>query len=117
MRGWIILGLGVGLLYYTATETNKLDEPIAQSEALLQKIEHKIQAMTGTAAIKTNDRMPKIKQEIAERLSPNELNALDNILDSKDSLGKFKAEYCSGSTLKHKSLSQENIYFICDKLR
>lgn len=117
MRGWIILGLGVGLLYYVATETNKLDEPIAQSEALLQKIERKIQAMTGTTIIKANNRVSKLKQEIAERLSPSELSALDEILDSEDSLGEFKTEYCAGSSLKHKSLSQENIDFICDKLR
>lgn len=25
MRGWIILGAGIGLLYYLATETDKLD--------------------------------------------------------------------------------------------
>ncbi|GGI88978.1 hypothetical protein GCM10007978_28330 [Shewanella hanedai] len=116
MRGWIVLGLGVGLLYYTATETNKLDETIAQSESMLHKVQSKIQDMTGTTAIKTNDRLPILTQEIAERLSPSELSALNDILDSPDSLEEFKASYCSSSTPEHKSLSQENIYFICDKI-
>ena len=117
MRGWIILGLGVGLLYYAATETNKLDEPIAQSEALLKNIERKIHAMTGTTAIKNNDNRSQLKQEIAKRLSPRELTELDKILDSNDSLQEFKSEYCGASADKHENLSQENIYFICDKLR
>ncbi|WP_394390467.1 hypothetical protein [Shewanella woodyi] len=116
MRGWIILGLGVGLLYYVATETNKLDEPIAQSEAMLEETVRKIQGMTGTTAIKTNDKVPQLKREIAERLSPKELSTLDQIISSPSSLRSFKEEYCSGITPKHDSLSQENIYFVCDKL-
>ncbi|MFT5235457.1 MAG: hypothetical protein ACI90A_000820 [Shewanella sp.] len=116
MRGWIILGLGVALLYYTATETNKLDETIAQSKAMLHKVEHKIKSMTGTTAITVNKEVPIQIHNIAERLSPNELNVLNAILSSTSSQQEFKTEYCSSSAVKHKSISKENIYFICDNI-
>ena len=41
MKGWIILALLAGALYYLYTETDKLDAPIAQTEAMVKKIENK----------------------------------------------------------------------------
>lgn len=73
--------------------------------------------MTGTSVIKPDYNLAKLKQAITERLSPNELNSLDNILNSKDSLEEFTNDYCSALPAKHNSFSQENIYLICDKLK
>ncbi|WP_299796759.1 hypothetical protein [uncultured Shewanella sp.] len=117
MRGWIILGLGAGLLYYLATETNKLDEPIAKSDELLQKIERKLDSMTGTKVIRVDNRVSHLKKEIGQRMSEQELRALDDILASEYSLQEFKEEYCSGSIKKHDSFNKDNLFFICDKLR
>ncbi|MPY26313.1 hypothetical protein FM037_28025 [Shewanella psychropiezotolerans] len=117
MRGWIILGLGAGVLYYLATETNKLDEPMAQTDALLQKIERKLDAMRGTKIIRVDNKTSQLKKEISQRMSTGELGALDDILESEYSVQSFKDEYCSGSAPRHESLSRDNLQYICDKLR
>ncbi|BAJ04284.1 hypothetical protein [Shewanella violacea] len=117
MRGWIILGLGVGVLYYLATETNKLDEPMAQTDALLLKIERKLDAMRGTKIIKVDNKASQLKKEISQRMSSGELSALDGILESEYSVQDFKDEYCSGAAPRHESFSRDNLQYICDKLR
>ncbi|WP_076416327.1 hypothetical protein [Shewanella sp. UCD-KL12] len=117
MRGWIILGLGAGVLYYLATETNKLDKPIAETDELLHKIERKLHSMTGTKIIKVDNKVSQLKKEISQRMSTGELGALDDILESQYSVQEYKKEYCSGSAPRHESLSRDNLQFICDKLR
>ncbi|RTR27404.1 hypothetical protein [Shewanella atlantica] len=117
MRGWIILGLGAGLLYYVATETNKLDEPIAKSDELLQKIERKLDSLTGTKIIRVDNRIAHLKKEIGQRMSERELLALDKILASEYALQDFKDEYCSGKAKQHDSFNKDNLFFICDKLK
>lgn len=37
MKGWLILALLAGALYYLYTETDKLDAPIAKTEAMVKK--------------------------------------------------------------------------------
>ena len=117
MKGGIILGLGAGVLYYMATETNMLDEPMAQTDAFLQKIERKLDATTGTKIIKVDNKTSQLKQEISQRMSTGELGALDDILESEYSVQSFKDEYCNGSAPRHESLSRDNLQYICDKLR
>ncbi|QFU25053.1 hypothetical protein FM038_024995 [Shewanella eurypsychrophilus] len=117
MRGWIILGLGAGVLYYLATETNKLDEPIARTDALLVKIERKLHAMTGTKIIKVDNKVSQLKKEISSRMSTGELGALDDILESEFSVQAYKDDFCNGSAPRHESLSRDNVQYICDKLR
>lgn len=117
MRGWIILGIGAGLLYYVATETNKLDEPIAKSDELLQKIERKLDSLTGTKIIRVDSRVAHLKKEIGQRMSERELLALDKILASEYALQDFKDEYCSGKAKQHGSFSKDNLFFICDRLK
>jgi|GEM_PF-967642 len=117
MRGWITLGLGAGLLYYVATETNKLDEPIAKSNEILQKIERKLDSITGTRVIKVDNHIAHLKKEIGERMSKRELQALDDILVSEYTLQEFKDDYCGGKTKQHDYFNKENLFFICDKLK
>ncbi|MCZ4338475.1 hypothetical protein [Shewanella colwelliana] len=117
MRGWIILGVGVGLLYYLATETDKLDEPMAQTDALMKKIERKLDSMTGTKIIKVDSHISQLKTEIANRLTKAELAALDSILESEQTVLEYKDEYCGGKASRFSDLSKDNQIFICDKLR
>ena len=117
MRGWIILGAGIGLLYYLATETDKLDEPIAQTDALLKRIERKLDSMTGTQIIRVDKNIAMFKTQIAERLTRQELAALDDILESRDTVIEFKEKYCDNSNNRFDKLSKDNQQFICDKLR
>jgi len=117
MRGWIILGAGVGLLYYLATETDKLDEPMAQTDALMTKIERKLDSMTGTKLIKADKHISQLKTEIANRMTKVELAALDGILESEHTVLEFKDEYCGDSPSRFMALSKDNQIFICDKLR
>lgn len=117
MRGWIILGLGAGMLYYLATETNTLDEPIAQTNAFLQQIERKLDATRGTKIIRVDNKTSQLKKEISQRMSTGELGALDDILESEYSVQSFQDDYCSGSAPRHESLSRDNLQYICDKLR
>ncbi|QLE87581.1 hypothetical protein FLM48_22395 [Shewanella sp. Scap07] len=116
MKGWIILAIGVGVLYYLATETNELDKPIAQTEALLSQIENKIDAMTGTQIIKVDNRINNIKDEISDRLSNAELVVLDAILASEQSVSEYKQSFCGSKAPRHNDLSRDNQRFICDKI-
>ncbi|MCE9680589.1 hypothetical protein LZP69_15665 [Shewanella sp. AS1] len=117
MKGWIILGLGIGLIYYLVTETNKLDEPIDKTSAILKKIERKLDSMTGTRIIKVDHPISHLKKEIADRLSRAELLALDGILETKESVAEFRDEYCSSPQRRFTELTKENQTFICDKIR
>ncbi len=118
MRGWIIVAVGIALLYYLATETDKLDQPIAETDALLQKIEHKLDAMTGTKIIKVEQEVSRLKSEINDRLNRRELAALNGILENKQSVIAFKQEYCGHHNGKRfEALTKENQTFICDKIR
>ncbi len=117
MRGWIIVVGAVALLYYLITETDKLDKPIAETDALLQKIERKLDSMTGTRIIKVEQNVSQLKSEIIDRLNRTELAALDGILETKASVLEFKDEYCGHSSKRFNALSKENQTFICDKIR
>ncbi|GIU02747.1 hypothetical protein [Shewanella algidipiscicola] len=117
MRGWIILGAGAGLLYYLATETNKLDEPMAQADALMQKAERKLDSMTGTKIIKVDNHLSQLKAEIANRLNKAEQAALEDIFESEQSVMAYKQQYCGDNASRFTILSRDNQLFICDKLR
>lgn len=116
MKGWIILALLAGALYYLYTETDKLDAPIEGAEALLSKIERKLDAMTGTKIIKLDRKVAALKSEIAERLSTAELEELDQVLSSVDTLEDFKTNHCYSLSTSGTPFSKENLEFICDKL-
>lgn len=117
MKGWFLIALVIGVIYYLVTETDKLDQPIAQTDKLLLNIEQKIKSMTGTTLIRVDKSTQNIKQDISERMSDAELSALDSILESKETLLEFKASYCSGSDKTHAQFSKDNLYFICDKIQ
>lgn len=116
MRGWIIIAALAGGLYYLYTETDKLDEPIAETQAVLKKIERKLDSLTGTQIIRVDGRLQKLKSEIGERLSAAELDEFDAVLTDKNSVLDFKAEYCSGNKNSHPVFDRENLQFICDNL-
>ena len=116
MKGWIILAILAGVLYYLVTQTDKLDEPIAQTEALVKKIERKLDAMTSTQIIRLDQKKARLKADIAERLSASELQELDNILTTPDTLMDFKDEYCRGNVISHPVFNKDNLLFICDNL-
>ncbi|MCG9698167.1 hypothetical protein [Shewanella sp. Isolate11] len=116
MKGWIIVAAGVAVLYYFATQTDKLDEPIAQTDALLKKIERKLDSMTGTRIIRVEHDISHLKSEIADRLDRKELAALDGILETKESVLEFKDQYCGDDSKRFTALSKENQTFICDKI-
>ncbi|QSX33647.1 hypothetical protein JYB87_18390 [Shewanella avicenniae] len=116
MKGWILIAIAAGVIYYLATRTDKLDEPIAQTEAMLNKIERKLDAMTGTQIIRIDKKKAQLKASIGERLSGTELTELDSILSSADSFSEFKDEYCQANVSSHPVFSRDNLQFICDNL-
>ena len=117
MKGWIILALLAGALYYLYTETDKLDKPIASAEELMNKIERKLDSMTGTSIIKVDrKKTASLKSAIAERLSTPELAELNQVLTSSETLVEFKAEYCISPAYSHPVFSKDNLQFICDHL-
>ena len=115
MRGWISLAIIAGVIYYFATETDKLDEPINEIKYMFSKAEKKLSSMTGTKIIKIDKHIPKIKPEIYERLSTIEIRELDGIFTSNESISEFKSEYCHRS-IHHPVFSKDNLQFICDKI-
>ncbi|MDF0536049.1 hypothetical protein KDN34_17240 [Shewanella yunxiaonensis] len=114
MRGWIILAVLAAIVYYLATKTDKLDEPIAKSEALLNKIERKLDAMTGTQIIRIDQKRAKLRSTLGERLSNAELQELNKVLESPDTFSDFKDEYCRSDVMSHPVFSKDNLQFICD---
>ncbi|MGL5358450.1 MAG: hypothetical protein ACRDBI_01860 [Shewanella sp.] len=116
MKGWIILALLAGALYYLYTETDKLDAPIAKVENLATKVEHKLDSMTGTQIIKIDKKLAQARQDILERLSSTELTEFNKIPLTADAIADFKAEYCGTNATKHPVFSRDNLLYICDNL-
>ena len=102
------------VIYYLATKTDKLDQPIAQTEALLNKIERKLDAMTGTQIIRIDQKRAKLRSSLAERLSDPELQELNRVLQTPDTFADFKDQYCQGNVVSHPVFSKDNLLFICD---
>ncbi|MCL1114329.1 MULTISPECIES: hypothetical protein [Shewanella] len=115
MRGWIGLAIIAGVIYYFATETDKLDKPINDIKSMFSKADQKLDSMTGTKIIKIDKHIPQVKAEIYERLSTIEIRELDGIFVSNESIAEFKSQYCHSSA-RHPVFSKENLQYICDKI-
>tara|TARA_R110000868_G_scaffold117434_2_gene311919 strand:+ start:651 stop:998 length:348 start_codon:yes stop_codon:yes gene_type:complete len=115
MRGWIGLAIITGVIYYFATETDKLDKPINDIKTMFTKADKKLDSMTGTKIIKIDKHIPQVKEEIYKRLSTIEIRELDGVFTSNEAISEFKIEYCHSSA-RHPVFSTENLQFICDKI-
>ncbi|MEZ9236349.1 MULTISPECIES: hypothetical protein [unclassified Shewanella] len=115
MRGWILIALIAGVIYYFATETDKLDEPIAEIQSVMDNADDKISSMTGTKIIRKSDKVIKIPSGVIERLSGKEVNAFKDIFTNNESVANFKSEYC-GFGSKHPIFGKDNLQLICDKI-
>ncbi|MCL1095630.1 hypothetical protein [Shewanella kaireitica] len=116
MKGWILLALIGGILYYLYTETDTLDEPVAEVQAIYQQAEDKLDSMTGTQLQRIDAKVDLLKTDIADRLSATEKQALNVITQSQAKLDDFKQHYCGNGADKHSNFSKENQTYICDKL-
>ncbi|GIU48941.1 hypothetical protein TUM4438_31450 [Shewanella sairae] len=116
MKGWIILAIIGGILYYLYTETDTLDEPIAEVEGIFQQAENKLDSMTGTQIQRVDHTLDILKSDIADRLSATENQALQAISQSKQTLSEFKQDFCGSHAQKHSVFSKENQTYICDQL-
>lgn len=114
MRGWILLAIIGGTIYYFATETDKLDEPKAYIESIFSSAEKKLKSATGTKIQRIDKQVPLIKEAFYERLSTVEIRELDGTFTSPEAIIEFKEEYCNGKS--HPVFSRENLQFICDKI-
>jgi hypothetical protein len=115
MRGWIGLAIIAGVIYYFATETDKLDKPINDINTMFTKADKKLDSMTGTKIIKIDKHLPQLKTEIYERLSTIEIRELDGVFTSNEAIAEFKDQYCH-SRARHPVFTKENLQFICDKI-
>lgn len=116
MKGWILIGLVAGVIYYFATETDKLDKPISDANGIITNLGRKLDSMTGTKIIKVDNRIKQLKAQISERLSSSEQKELDYIFNSQNNIEDFKSDFCSSSNPTHPVLSKENLAYICDSL-
>ena len=116
MKGWLIIALLCGALYYLYTETDKLDAPIAKTEEMVQKIESKVSSAMGTQIIKINQNLTKARTEILERLSASEAEEFNKIPLTEDGIADFKENYCGTTATEHSIFSRDNLLFICDNL-
>ncbi|ABV89534.1 hypothetical protein [Shewanella pealeana] len=116
MKGWIILAIIGGILYYLYTQTDTLDEPISEVQGIYQQAEDKLDSMTGTQIQRIDDRVDLLKTDIADRLSTTEQQALKVITESQAKLNDFKGEFCGSGASSHSAFSKENQTYICDKL-
>lgn len=116
MRGWIGLAIIGAIIYYFATETNKLDEPIEYVQTMFTTADKKISSMTGTTIQRVDHKIPIIKEKIYERLSTIEIRELDGVFTDSDSIAEFKEAYCSSSKESHPVFSRDNLQFICDQI-
>ncbi len=116
MKGWIILAIIGGILYYLYTETDTLDEPIAEVEGIFQQAENKLDSMTGTQIQRVDNTLDLLKSDIADRLSATENQALKAISQSNATLSEYKQDFCGSNAVKHSVFSKENQTYICDQL-
>ncbi|MCP3129190.1 hypothetical protein [Shewanella sp. KJ2020] len=116
MKGWIILALLCGALYYLYTETDKLDAPIAKTEEVIKKVENKLDSMTGTNIIKIDQKLAKARKDILERLSAPELEEFNKLPLTPDAIADFKETYCGAKSPEHPVFSRDNRLYICDNL-
>ncbi|WOT05221.1 hypothetical protein [Shewanella youngdeokensis] len=116
MKGWVLLVLIAGGIYYLYTETDTLDDPYADMQAIYEESQTKLQGMTGTQLKHIDDKVDIITTDIAERLSSTEQKALGLITQSQDKLEEYKEQFCGGGAEQHHSFSKENQMFICDHL-
>ncbi|UCX06459.1 hypothetical protein [Shewanella glacialimarina] len=116
MRGWIGLAIIGGIIYYFATETDKLDEPIEYVQTMFDTADKKVSSMTGTKIQRVDHKLPILKEKIYERLSTIEIRELDGVFTDSDSIAEFKETYCSSSKGSHPVFSRDNLQFICDQI-
>jgi len=116
MKGWILIALIGGILYYLYTETDTLDEPVAEVQAIYQQAEDKLDSMTGTQMKRIDDKVNLLTTDITERLSVTEQQALELISQSQVKLDDYKERYCGNGADRHSSFSKENQTYLCDKL-
>lgn len=116
MKGWILIALIAGVIYYFATETDKLDKPISDANGVITTVERKLDSVFGTEIIKVDNRIKQLKSQISERLSTDEQVELDDIFYSEHSIEDFKTGFCSSSNKSHPVFSKENLAYICDSL-
>ncbi|ABZ78812.1 conserved hypothetical protein [Shewanella halifaxensis HAW-EB4] len=116
MKGWIILAIIGGIIYYLYTQTDTLDEPIAEVQDIYQQAEDKLDSMTGTQIQRIDDKVDLLKTDIADRLSATEQQALHLITQSQAQLDQFKDDFCGSGANKHSAFSKDNQTYICDKL-
>ena len=115
MRGWIILAIIAGGIYYFATETDTLDKPINDIKNIFSKADKKLNSMTGTKIIRVDKHIPQIKKEIYDRLSTIEIRELDGLFTSDEAISEFKQQYCHSSA-RHPVFTKDNLQYICDKI-
>lgn len=116
MKGWILIALIGGVLYYLYTKTDTLDEPIAKVQAVYQQAEEKLDSMTGTQIKHIDNKVNLLTTDIAERLSATEQQALKLISQSQEKLDDYNERYCGNSAERYTSFSKENQTYLCDKL-
>lgn len=116
MKGWIILALIGGGIYYLATQTDKLDEPIAKTEAFVAGVEKKVDSMTGTQIIKIDHKAQKVRTDIIERLSIPELQVFNQMQLTPEAIAQFKADYCGTRAPQKTVYSRDNLLYLCDNL-
>ncbi|MCL1067984.1 hypothetical protein L2735_14410 [Shewanella olleyana] len=115
MRGWILIALIGGVIYYFATETDKLDEPIAEIQSVLNSADEKVTSMTGTKIIRKSDKVISMPSGVIERLSSKEALEFKSIFTDNATVAAFDDEYC-GFGAKHPVFGKENLQLICDKI-
>lgn len=116
MKGWIILAIIGGILYYLYTETDMLDEPIAEVETIFQQAEDKVDSMTGTQLQRIDNTVKLLKTDIKDRLSAAEAKALESISQSQATLNRYKDDFCGSQASRHPIFSKDNQTYICDQL-
>lgn len=116
MKGWIILALLAGALYYLYTETDKLDALIAEVQTIIKDVKNKAQSISGTQIIKIDQQLAKARKEIVERLSAPELEEFNKIPFTPDAIADFKKTYCGTKAPEHPVFSRDNLLYICDHL-
>ena len=115
MRGWILIALIGGAIYYFATETDKLDEPIAAIQSVLNNADEKVTSMTGTKIIRKSDKVIAIPSGVIDRLTAKEASEFKAIFTDNSTVDAFNDEYCSFGA-RHPVISKDNLQLICDKI-
>ncbi|MGI2261359.1 hypothetical protein [Shewanella sp. GXUN23E] len=116
MKGWLILGILAGGIYYLYNNTDIFNEQKTEAQTQYQAFENKVKNMTSTQITRVDNQLGDIRANFRKRMNKAEQAELELITSSRETISDFKDNFCTESVPSHPVFSRENTRALCDLL-